>query len=116
LTAYQRDIVAVGARYPDLPIVQAVGYTRLAGTVDVGDARMPGEHACETTRCDCVSTSRREFVQRVGTSYPSPIPRLTGDADPEAACRAGSTKRVSRCFRSTDHCHNPVLVDRTDSF
>ncbi len=35
LTTYQRDIVAVGARHPDLPLVQAVGYTRLEGTVDL---------------------------------------------------------------------------------
>ena len=35
LTAYQRDIVAVGARYPDLAIVQAFGYARLEGTVNL---------------------------------------------------------------------------------
>ena len=41
LTAYQRDIVAVSARYPDLPIAQAVAYARLDGTVNLdADARV----------------------------------------------------------------------------
>ena len=35
LTGYQRDIVATGMRYPDLPLVQVVGHARLTGTVDM---------------------------------------------------------------------------------
>ena len=39
LTGYQRDIVAVSARYPDLPIAQAVAYARLDGEVNAGRMR-----------------------------------------------------------------------------
>lgn len=35
MTAYQRDIVAVGARYPDLPIAQVVAHARLDGAVNL---------------------------------------------------------------------------------
>ena len=94
LTAYQRDIVAVGARYPDLPIVQAVGYTRLEGTVNMERMR-----AC-MRRTYLRNDSLRlrfelrdgEFVQRVGTELPEPeFVDFTGDAEP-----GGSVQTLDR--------------------
>jgi acyl transferase domain-containing protein/NADPH:quinone reductase-like Zn-dependent oxidoreductase/acyl carrier protein len=120
LTAYQRDIVAVGARYPDLPIVQAVGYTRLAGTVDMERMR-----AC-LRRTYLRNDSLRlrfelrdgEFVQRVGTELPEPtFLDFTGDADPEAASRHWIDETSRRVLLLDGPLsHTAVLVDRTDSF
>jgi polyketide synthase 12 len=120
LTAYQRDIVAVGARYPDLPIVQAVGYTRLEGTVDM--ARMRACLRRTYLRNDSLRLRFElrdgEFVQHVGTELPEPdFLDFTGDADPEAACRHW-TDETSRRVLPLDGplSHTAVLVDRTDSF
>jgi polyketide synthase 7 len=120
LTAYQRDIVAVGARYPDLPIVQAVGYARLEGTVNLERMR-----AC-MRRTYLRNDSLRlrfelrdgEFVQRVGTELPEPaFVDFTGDADPEAACRRWIDEASERVLPLDGPLtHAAVLVDRTDSF
>jgi acyl transferase domain-containing protein/D-arabinose 1-dehydrogenase-like Zn-dependent alcohol dehydrogenase/short-subunit dehydrogenase/acyl carrier protein len=120
LTAYQRDIVAVGARYPDLPIVQAFGYARLEGTVNLERMR-----AC-IRRTYLRNDSLRmrfelrdgEFVQRVGTELPEPaIVDFTGDADPEAACRRWIDQASERVLPLDGPLtYAAVLVDRTDSF
>jgi acyl transferase domain-containing protein/NADPH:quinone reductase-like Zn-dependent oxidoreductase/nucleoside-diphosphate-sugar epimerase/acyl carrier protein len=120
LTAYQRDIVAVGARYPDLPIVQVFGYARLEGTVNLERMR-----AC-IRRTYLRNDSLRlrfelrdgEFVQRVGTELPEPaFVDFTGDADPEAACRRWIEQASERVLPLDGPLtYAAVLVDRTDSF
>ncbi|WP_442928544.1 SDR family NAD(P)-dependent oxidoreductase [Mycobacterium sp. JS623] len=120
VTGYQRDILAVSARYPDLPVAQAVAYTRLDGTVDLD--RMKECLRRTHLRNDAVRLRFEirddEFVQRVGAEVPElEFVDFTGEVDPEAACRCwideageevlplnGSLVRVA------------VLVDRTDSF
>ncbi|ORW96735.1 hypothetical protein AWB92_07320 [Mycobacterium sp. IEC1808] len=120
LTAYQRDIVAVGARYPDLPIVQAVGYTRLEGTVEM--ARMRACLRRTYLRNDALRLRFEirdgEFVQRVSTELPEPtLLDFTNDSDPQAACRHW-IEEMSRRVLTLDGplSHTAVLVDRTDSF
>ena len=120
LTAYQRDIVAVGARYPDLPVAQVVAYSRLDGTVNLGWMR---ECVRRTyLRNDALRLRFEfrggEFVQHVGTEVPEvEFVDLTGDRDPAAACRRWIDE-ASECVLP---CEGPltraaVLVDRTDSF
>ena len=120
LTAYQRDIVAVGARYPDLPIVQAVGYARLEGTVNL--ERMRACMRRTYLRNDALRLRFElrdgEFVQRVGTELPEPeFVDFTGDTEPEAACRRWIDEASERVLPLDGPLtHAAVLVDRTDSF
>ena len=91
LTAYQRDIVAVGARYPDLPIVQAVGYARLEGTVNL--ERMRACMRRTYLRNDALRLRFElrdgEFVQRVGAEVPEPeFVDFTGDTEPGGGVQA----------------------------
>ena len=120
LTTYQRDIVAVGARYPDLPVVQAAGYARFEGTVDLERMR-----ACMRRiylRNDALRLRLElrdgQFVQFVGTEWPEPeLLDFTGDAEPEAACRRWIDEASDRVLRLDGSLtHAAVLVDRTDSF
>ncbi len=120
LTGYQRDIVAVSARYPNLPIAQAVAYARLDGTVNVGRMR---ECLRRTgLRNDALrlrfEVRNGEFVQRVGTELPElEFVDFTGDVDPEAACRHWIDAAGERVlpYDGPLTCV-AVLVDRTDSF
>ena len=96
----------LGARYPDLPIVQAFGYARLEGTVDMEWMRDAcGEHICETIRCDCVSTSRRRVrPARWYRATRARIPRLHRRRRPRGSVPTlDRCRRLSGCFRSTDH-------------
>ena len=90
MTGYQRDIVAIGARYPDLPIAQVVAHARLDGTVNLERMRECVRRA--HLRNDALRLRfefrNGEFVQRVGTELPElEFVDFTGDADPAAACR-----------------------------
>jgi acyl transferase domain-containing protein/NADPH:quinone reductase-like Zn-dependent oxidoreductase/acyl carrier protein/NADP-dependent 3-hydroxy acid dehydrogenase YdfG len=120
LTGYQRDIVAISARYPDLPIAQAVAYARLDGTVDL--ERMRECLRRTYLRNDALrlrfELRNGEFVQRVGTELPElEFVDFTGDVDPEAACRRWIDEAGERVFPFDGPLtHVAVLVDRTDSF
>ena len=106
LTAYQRDIVAVGARYPDLPIVQAVAYARLEGTVNLERMRecMRRTYLRNDSLRLRFELRDGEFVQRVGTELPElDSSTLPATRTPRQRADAGSTRRVSGCFRSTAH-------------
>ena len=120
LTGYQRDIVAVSARYPDLPIAQAVAYARLDGTVNLGRMR---ECLRRTyLRNDALRLRfefrNGDFVQRVGTVLPElEFVDFTGDVEPEAAC----LRWIDEAGEEVLALDGPltrvaVLVDRTDSF
>ena len=120
LTTYQRDIVAVGARYPDLPVVQAAGYARFEGTVDLERMR-----ACMRRiylRNDALRLRLElrdgQFVQCVGTEWPEPeLIDFTGYAEPEAACGRWIDEASDRVLTlGGPLTHAAVLVDRTDSF
>jgi NADPH:quinone reductase-like Zn-dependent oxidoreductase/malonyl CoA-acyl carrier protein transacylase/nucleoside-diphosphate-sugar epimerase/acyl carrier protein len=120
LTGYQRDIVAVSARYPDLPIAQAVGYARLDGTVNLERMRECLRRTC--IRNDALrlrfEVRNGEFVQRVGTELPElAFVDFTGDVDPEATCRRWIDAAGERVlpYDGPLTCV-AVLVDRTDSF
>jgi polyketide synthase 12 len=120
LTGYQRDIVAISARYPDLPVAQAVAYARLDGTVDL-------EWMRECVRRTYLRNDglRLRFevrdvdvVQRVSAEVPElEFVDFTGDVDPEAACQ----RWIDVAGKHVLAFDGPltrlaVLVDRTDSF
>ena len=91
LTGYQRDIVAIGARYPDLPIAQVVAHARLDGTVNLERMR---ECVRRTyLRNDALRLRFEfrdgEFIQHVGTEQPElELVDFTGDADPVGSVQA----------------------------
>ena len=120
LTAYQRDIVATGMRYPDLPLVQVAGHARLTGPVDMEWLR---ECVLRVhTRNDALrlrfELRDNELRQWVGTEAPDiECVDFTGDADPDAAC----VRWIERAAEEVLPIEGPltrvaVLVDRPDSF
>ena len=120
LTAYQRDIVAVGARYPDLPIAQVVAHARLDGTVNLERMRECVRRAYLRNDALRLRFEFRdgEFVQHVGTELPElEFVDFTGDADPAAACRRWIDEASERVLPLDGPLTRAaVLVDRTDSF
>ncbi len=120
LTAYQRNIVAIGARYPDLPVVQAVGCARLQGTVNMAWMRECARRSCLRNDALRLQFELRdgEFVQRVGTAIPDlQFVDFTGDVDPQVACQHW----INAASASVLPLEGPltraaILVDRTDSF
>ena len=120
LTAYQRDIVAIGARYPDLPVAQVVVYARLDGTVNLERMRECVRRAYLRNDALRLRFEFRdsEFVQQVGTEPPElESVDFTGDADPAAACRRWIDEASERVLPLDGPLTRAaVLVDRTDSF
>ena len=120
LTAYQRDIVAIGARYPDLPVAQVVVHARLDGTVNLERMRECVRRAYLRNDALRLRFEFRdsEFVQQVGTEPPElESVDFTGDADPAAACRRWIDEASERVLPLDGALTRAaVLVDRTDSF
>lgn len=120
LTGYQRDIVATGMRYPDLPMVQAVGRARLDGVVDLDWMRecLRRVHARNDALRLRFDLHDGELRQRVGADIPElEFVDFTDDPDPEAACR----QWIDRAAQQVLPLDGPltraaVLVDRPDSF
>ncbi len=120
LTAYQRDIVAVRARYPDLPIAQIVAHARLDGAVNLDRMREAIRRTCLRNDALRLRFELRdgEYVQRIGSNLPElEVVDVTGDPDPAAAC--------SRWLADASECVLPedgpltraaVVIDRIDSF
>jgi polyketide synthase 12 len=120
LTAYQRDIVAVDARYPDLPVAQVVAHARLDGTVNLERMRECVRRAYLRNDALRLRFEFRdgEFVQHVGTELPElEVVDFTGDGDPAAACRRWIDEASERVLpQEGPLTRAAVLVDRTDSF
>jgi polyketide synthase 7 len=120
LTGYQRDIVAIGARYPDLPIAQVVAHARLDGTVNLERMRECVRRTYLRNDALRLRFEYRdgEFVQHVGTEMPElEFVNFTGDADPATACRRWIDEASERVLpHHGSLTRAAVLVDRTDSF
>jgi acyl transferase domain-containing protein/NADPH:quinone reductase-like Zn-dependent oxidoreductase/acyl carrier protein len=120
LTGYQRDIVAIGARYPDLPIAQVVAHARLDGTVNLERMRECVRRAYLRNDALRLRFEFRdgEFVQHVGTELPElEFVDFTGDADPATACGRWIDDASERVLPYDGPLTRAaVLVDRTDSF
>ena len=120
MTGYQRDIVAISSRYPDLPIAQVVACARLDGTVNL--ERMRECVRRTSLRNDALrlrfALRDVELVQRVSTEQPElEFVDFTGDADPAAACRRWIDEASERVLPLDGPLiRAAVLVDRTDSF
>ena len=120
LTGCQRDIVAVGARYSDLPIAQVVTHARLDGTVNLERMR---ECVRRTyLRNDALRLRFEfrdgEFVQHLGTELPElEFVDFTNDADPAAACGRWIDEASGRVLPLQGPLTRAaILVDRSDSF
>jgi acyl transferase domain-containing protein/NADPH:quinone reductase-like Zn-dependent oxidoreductase/NADP-dependent 3-hydroxy acid dehydrogenase YdfG/acyl carrier protein len=120
LTGYQRDIVAAGVRYPDLPIAQVMAHARLDGTVNPARMRECVRRACRRNDALRLRFEFRdgEFVQYIGTDLPElELVDFTSDADPVAA----SSRWIDEASQTVLPHDGPltraaVLVDRADSF
>ncbi|MBB5167620.1 amino acid adenylation domain-containing protein [Mycobacterium sp. AZCC_0083] len=120
LTGYQRDIVATGMRYPDLPLVQVVGHVRLTGTVDLDWLQECVQRAhirndALRLRFELGDDGLRQWLSTL-------VPELecvdfTGEAVPEASC----ARWIEQAAEAVLPMDGPltrfaVLVDRSDSF
>ena len=120
LTGYQRDIVAISARYPDLPIAQVVACARLDGAVNMDRMR---ECVGRTYLRNDALRLRFElrdgqFVQHVNAEQPElEFVDFTDDADPAAACGRWIDEAME-CVLPLDGplTRAAVLVDQADSF
>jgi acyl transferase domain-containing protein/NADPH:quinone reductase-like Zn-dependent oxidoreductase/acyl carrier protein len=120
LTGYQRDIVAIGARYPDLPIAQVITHARLDGAVNLERMRecVRRTYLRNDALRLCFEFRDGEFVQHVGTELPGlEFIDFTSDVDPAAACRRWIDEASERVLpHEGPLIRAAVLVDRTDSF
>jgi len=120
VTGYQRDILAVSARYPDLPIAQVVAHARLDGTVDLERMRECVRRAYFRNDALRLRFELRdgEFVQHVGSDPPElEFVDLTGDTDPATACRRWiDVERERMLPPDGPPTRAAVLVDSRDSF
>lgn len=120
VTAYQRDIIAVGARYPDLPVAQIVAHARLDGAVNLERMRECVRRAYRRNDALRLRFEYRdgEFVQRVGTEVPDlEVVDLTGEADPLAECRRWIADARERALPIEGPLTRAaILIDRADSF
>jgi acyl transferase domain-containing protein/NADPH:quinone reductase-like Zn-dependent oxidoreductase/acyl carrier protein len=120
LTSYQRDIVAISARYPDLPIAQVVGNARLDGAVDLEWMRECVRRTYLRNDALRLRFELRdgEFVQRVDTELPElEFVDFTGDVNPEGACQRWIDEASKRVLPLDGPLTRvAVIVDRTDSF
>jgi amino acid adenylation domain-containing protein len=120
LTGYQRDIVAIGMRYPDLPLVQVAGHVRLAGSVDMAwlrecVRRVHMRHDALRLRFELREGELRQWV---GTEVADvECVDFTRDADPEAACAHWIELAAEEVLPMEGPLTRvAVLVDRPDSF
>lgn len=120
LTAYQRDIVAISARYPDLPIAQVAACARLEGTVNLDRMR-----ECVRRTALHHDALRLRFEPRGGDFVQHAIaepPALEfvdfrDQPDPEAACRRWLEDARDHVLTLDGPLTRAVvLVDRNDSF
>ena len=120
VTGYQRDILAVSARYPDLPIAQVVAHARLDGTVDLERMRECVRRAYFRNDALRLRFELRdgEFVQHVGSDLPEvEFVDFTGDSDPATACRRWiDVERERMLPPDGPPTRAAVLVDSRDSF
>jgi acyl transferase domain-containing protein/NADPH:quinone reductase-like Zn-dependent oxidoreductase/acyl carrier protein len=120
LTGYQRDILAVSVRYPDLPIAQAVAYARLDGTVNVGRMRECLRRTYLRNDALRLRFELRDgdFAQRVGIELPElEYVDFTGDVEPEESCRRWIDEAAEHVLPLDGPLTRvAVLVDRADSF
>lgn len=120
LTGCQRDIVAISARYPELPIAQVVAHARLDGTVNLERMRECVRRTYLRNDALRLRFELRdgEFVQRVGTDVPElEFVDFTGDVDPTAACGRWIDEASERVLpHEGPLTRAAVLVDRPDSF
>ena len=120
LTEYQRDIVAISSRFPDLPITQVAGYVRLDGAVDIDTMQRCIRRGF--TKFDAlrlrIEFRDRDVVQRVGLEVsPAEVVDFTDAPDPRAACldwMRQATDRVMPPDGELAQC--AILLDAPDSF
>jgi polyketide synthase 12 len=120
LTAYQRDIVVVGARYPDLAVAQVAAHARMGGVANLARLRDCVRRAY--LRNDALRLRIEfvdgEFVQHVGTGLPEvEFVDFTADAEPSAACQRWIDEATAQVLPYDGPLTRvAVLVDRSDSF
>ncbi|WP_417282112.1 amino acid adenylation domain-containing protein [Antrihabitans spumae] len=120
LTDYQRDVIAVGSRYPELPLVQAAGYVRLSGQVNID--RIRGSIRRGYLRNDALRL-RFEFRDRDVVQYvdseiaPAEVVDFGTATDPSAASLAWMRERTDEVMPLNGPlAQSAILLDGTDSF
>ncbi|WP_280303460.1 hypothetical protein [Nocardia abscessus] len=111
MTAYQRDIMAVAARHPDLPIVQLSAYSRIDGKLDLHRIRRCTELVF---LCNEALRMRLEFANGEQRQYISnDVPELevhnsTAASDPTLACQ--EWMRVANGYHDVDCLTRKALL------
>ncbi len=120
VSAYQRDLLAVAARHPDLPVVQAAMFSHLDGALDRD--RM---QACIQALLRRHVAARLRFTfggdelrQQLSDEMPElEVVDLSGEPDPGAACEAWMYAAGRRVLPADGPMlHYAALLDGPDSF
>ncbi|MEU0875914.1 amino acid adenylation domain-containing protein [Nocardia brasiliensis] len=120
LTAYQRDIMAIASRHPDLPIVQAAGYSHIEQSVDI--ARITRCIELAYLRNDAlrlrITTVDGELRQHLSDDTPEvEVLDFSTAPDPEQACQEWMLAANRRVVSADSQMLRfAVLVDGPDSF
>ncbi|WP_067686605.1 hybrid non-ribosomal peptide synthetase/type I polyketide synthase [Nocardia jejuensis] len=118
LTRYQQDIVAVGARYPDLPLTQVGGYVRINRAPDVERMREVVRRTALRNDALRIRLDELELVQRISPAVASvEVIDCTGAEDPGAAALEWMRQRTDVVMPLDGPLAETVIVlDRADSF
>ncbi|UFT00038.1 amino acid adenylation domain-containing protein [Nocardia huaxiensis] len=118
LTRYQTDIVAVGLRYPDLPLTQVGGYLRIMGALDAERMRGCVRRSAERHEALRMRVDAAAMTQWISPEVPAvEIVDCTGASDPRRAAEEWMRRRTDAVLPLDGPLSELViLVDDTDSF
>ncbi|MFD4351631.1 amino acid adenylation domain-containing protein [Nocardia sp. NPDC058518] len=118
LTRYQQDIVAVSARYPDLPLTQVGGYIRINGTPDVERLREAVRRTQLRNDALRIRLDHTELVQRIDPHGATvEIVDHTGAPDPQAAALEWMRVRTDTVMPLDGPlAETAIVLDSADSF
>ncbi|WP_433524306.1 amino acid adenylation domain-containing protein [Nocardia pseudovaccinii] len=120
LTAYQRDLMAVASRHPDLPIVQASGYSHIDTAVETERMRRCAE--LTFLRNDAprlrIEFTEGELRQRISNELPElEVHDFSGAPDPEQACLDWMLAANRRTITADSAMFRlAILIDTPESF
>ncbi|WP_067862087.1 amino acid adenylation domain-containing protein [Nocardia shimofusensis] len=120
LTAYQRDIMAVAARNPSLPLTQMSGWSHIDGALDADRIRRCAELAVRRndalrTRIITADGELRQFFSNIVP--PLEVFDFLGEPDPHRACQDWMAEANRRAMPADGPLvRMAVLVDSPDSF
>ncbi|MBL1074538.1 amino acid adenylation domain-containing protein [Nocardia sp. 2] len=118
LTRYQVDIVAVGLRYPELPLTQVGGYLRISGALDAERMRACVRRSSERHEALRMRVDAAAMTQWISPELPEvEIVDFTAQAEPKRAAEEWMRARTDAVLPLDGPLSEIlILVDDDESF